>query len=336
MPTIRDIHFYFTMLSAWAREHGLPTPAVPPVGHEQHEDMSLVFPQTEAQPYRVYGGPLYPGMHVPIACRGAFDIARDAFRTQNRIVLPASVRDEVSVFRSTGMIGFYERPEDLLEPIKFVPEPYAGHDWSSSARSEPLLPGPACRALEAAIDAVHSGAKYLHFIGRPGGGKTLVARRVRDEIRRVPDLTDIEDGACAASWGGLVPRPCPPDWWTVPAFRAPHHTASGMGLFGSSGRPGEVHIATGGVLFLDELPEFQRQTIRDVYEAVERGRTYGCRLPVRPRVVITATNPCPCGFHDVPTLATRCRCGADRIAYWKKRTDEMTAPGAVVIDWRTL
>ena len=64
-----------------------------------------------------------------------------------------------------------------------------------------------------------------------------------------------------------------------------------MGLLGSDGRPGEVHLSIGGVLFLDELPEFRQETIRDVYESVARERTYGCRLPVRPRVAITAANP---------------------------------------------
>jgi magnesium chelatase family protein len=115
-----------------------------------------------------------------------------------------------------------------------------------------------------------------------------------------------------------------PRTWRQRPFRAPHHTASGVALVGggSNPRPGEISLAHQGVLFLDELPEFDRRVLEVLREPLESGHIHISRaarqaeFPARFQLV-AAMNPCPCGYLGDPS--SRCRCTAEQVARYRAR-----------------
>ena len=172
------------------------------------------------------------------------------------------------------------------------------------------------RALEIAAAGGHS----LLMVGPPGTGKSMLASRLPGIL---PSMTDAEALEAAAvlsvSEVGFDPRR-----WGQRPFRSPHHTASGVALGGGGGnpRPGEISLAHQGVLFLDELPEFDRRVLEVLREPLESGRITISRaarqaeFPSRFQL-IAAMNPCPCGYLGDPV--GRCRCTGDQVARYRGR-----------------
>ncbi len=183
----------------------------------------------------------------------------------------------------------------------------------SDIRGQPL----AKRALEIAA----AGGHGLLMTGPPGTGKTLLARRLPGLL---PPLGEVEriEALCVLDASDLVT----PDQAisSAPPFRAPHHSASAAGLLGGGNpiRPGEVSLAHQGVLFLDELPEFDRRCLESLREVLEQGvvriarANFSCELPARFQL-IAAANPCPCGFYGTPDRD--CRCDDASLARYRKR-----------------
>jgi magnesium chelatase family protein len=172
------------------------------------------------------------------------------------------------------------------------------------------------RVLEIAAAGGHS----VLLQGPPGTGKSMLAQRLPGLL---PPLSEAEAVASATiqslGSGGFDPA----KWGTRP-FRAPHHPASAAALIGgrSEPRPGEVSLAHHGVLFLDELPEFQRHALESLREPLETGEVRISRaarqatFPARFQLV-AAMNPCPCGNLGHPSRA--CRCTPDQVARYRGR-----------------
>jgi magnesium chelatase family protein len=168
------------------------------------------------------------------------------------------------------------------------------------------------RALEIAA----AGGHNLLFVGPPGAGKTMLARRLPGILPPLGREDAVEVSTIHSVAGRLPPGA---GLLRDPPFRAPHHTISEAGLVGG-GRgpaPGEVSLAHRGVLFLDELPEFHRNALEALRQPLEEGYVAISRAGGSTRFpaafsLVAAMNPCPCGFRGDPRRA--CRCPPEAVA----------------------
>jgi len=170
------------------------------------------------------------------------------------------------------------------------------------------------------LEIAAAGSHNLLMVGPPGTGKTMLARRLPGILPTMSRQEALESAALR-SISSLGFSIC--DWGVRP-FRAPHHTASGVALVGGGGqpRPGEVSLAHRGVLFLDELPEFDRRVLEVLREPLESGHIVISRaarqaeFPARFQLV-AAMNPCPCGNAGLEDLS--CTCNPDQIHRYRAR-----------------
>lgn len=170
-----------------------------------------------------------------------------------------------------------------------------------------------------ALEVTAAGGHNLIFVGPPGAGKTMLARRLPGILPELAPEEALEVMAIHSIAG--IGRP---QQLGVRPFRAPHHTASEVALVGGGeqARPGEVSLAHDGVLFLDELAEFRRGALEALRQPLEDGFVTIARaqasstFPARP-MIVAATNPCPCGRRGDNT--NQCICRPDKVREYRGR-----------------
>nr|WP_207161481.1 YifB family Mg chelatase-like AAA ATPase [Rhabdochromatium marinum] len=255
---------------------------------------------------------------------GVLPAALAARAAGRALVLPLENAEEASLVRELRILPARHllnvcQHLNQVEPLApYQPQPsHAQDSHPPPDLAEVRGQSQAKRALEIAAAGAHS----LLFVGPPGTGKSMLASRLPGIL---PPLSEDEALQTAAVRSVVGSRQPERSRWRERPYRAPHHTASGPALVGggSHPRPGEISLAHHGVLFLDELPEFDRRVLEVLREPIETGRIHISRaarqaeFPARFQL-LAAMNPCPCGHLGDPS--GRCRCTAEQVARYRAR-----------------
>jgi Mg chelatase-like protein len=275
----------------------------------------------EKLPHCEFAGELaLSGLLRPI--RGAPAMAWQAKQAKRAFIMPsenaaqAAVMQDVEAYGADSLAAVAAH----LNGIETLPRAEAAEMRPSENGSLPdLRDVKGQHTARLALEIAAAGGHSLLMMGPPGTGKSMLAQRLPSIL---PPLTDDE---LIEVWTlqSLLPHHAQKHSRNRP-YKSPHHSASAVALVGggSDPRPGEISLAHKGVLFLDELPEFDRKVLEALREPLESGEIHisrAARQAVFPAdfQLIAAMNPCPCGYHGHP--AKPCRCTPDAILRYRSK-----------------
>lgn len=260
------------------------------------------------------------------AVRGILAMTYKAYKDGRTFILPAENASEAALVKDAqvlpahSLLDIYKHLTGIetLTPLDHsqILLPIRSTETSSLDLSDIRGQAQAKRALEIAAAGRHS----LMMVGPPGTGKSMLAQRLPTLL---PEMTE-EEALDSAAIYSLKSEGFQLENWRKRPFRSPHHTSSGVALVGGGNvpRPGEISLAHHGVLFLDELPEFNRRAIEVLREPLEAGKITISRaseqaeFPARFQLV-AAMNPCACGYLGHPTR--RCVCTSNQVRAYQNK-----------------
>lgn len=230
------------------------------------------------------------------------------------LYLPAASAAEAALVPGVDVYGASDLPS-LCAHLADVPDGRLRPVAAPALHAAPAVP-PADmadvigqRGARRALEVAAAGGHHVLMVGPPGAGKSMLAARLPSLL---PPMTDDEALTSAALLSASMSGFSPAQWRQRP-FRAPHHSSSAAALVGGRNppQPGEITLAHLGVLFLDEIPEFDRHVLETLREPLEAGRITISRAALQADFpaacqLIAAMNPCPCGWRGDPN--GRCRC----------------------------